>query len=62
LAAFALLFAAEWVPISMIFHIYRGGGVVLEIAVVAITLFFAISYVRYQDSLRRFSIELQGVR
>ena len=60
LAAFALLFAAEWVPISMIFHIYRGGGVVLEIAVVAITLFFAISYVRYQDSFRRFSIELQA--
>jgi exosortase E/protease (VPEID-CTERM system) len=62
LALFGLLFAAEWIPISVRFHMHRGGGTLLEICVVAVSLFLAISYVRFNEPFQIFSIELKAHR
>lgn len=62
LALYGLLFAAEWIPISARFHMHRGGGALLEICVVAVSLFLAISHVRFAESFRKFSIELKAHR
>lgn len=62
LALFALIFAAEWIPFSVRFHMQRGGGVLLQIFLVAASLFAAISYVKFKESFQRFSIDVQAHR
>jgi exosortase E/protease (VPEID-CTERM system) len=59
LALFALLFAVEWIPVSMHFRFQRGAGVILQVSVVAVSLLLAISFVRFKESFARVSEELR---
>jgi len=55
LILFALLFVAEWGPITRLVHKARGAGVLLQIAIAFCSLFFALGFFRARDPFRRIS-------
>jgi exosortase E/protease (VPEID-CTERM system) len=59
LVLFALLFAAEWSPITNWVHKGRGGGALLQIAIAFSSLMIAIGYFRSRDSFQRFSDQVK---
>jgi exosortase E/protease (VPEID-CTERM system) len=59
LVLFALLFAAEWSPITNLVHKGRGAGALLQIAIAFSSLLLALGYFRSKDSFQRISAELK---
>ena len=59
LVLFALLFAAEWSPITNLIHKGRGAGALLEIAIAFSSFLLALGYFRAKESLRMISSDLK---
>jgi len=57
---FALLFAAEWVPLSDRVHHGRGLGSLYQLAVVSGAFFLGLLYVRFKSSRQAASCDLQS--
>jgi len=57
LILFALLFAAEWSPITNLVHKGRGAGALLQIAIAFSSLLLALGYFRSKDSFQRISAD-----
>lgn len=61
LVLLVLLCAAEWVPISNLVHKGRGGGLLLQFAVVFGSFFLAFSYTTTTSAFQKMSREIRGV-
>lgn len=59
LILFALLFAAEWSPITHWVHKGRGAGGLLQIAIAFSSLLVALGYFRSKDSFHRISSQVK---
>ena len=59
LALFALLFLAEWTPVTYLVHRGTGAGELLQFAVVFSSLLLALGYVNAKARFRRISLELE---
>jgi exosortase E/protease (VPEID-CTERM system) len=60
IALFALLFSAEWIPLSDRVHHGRGLGSLFQLAAVSGAFFLGLLHVRFKGSCQRVSQELQG--
>ncbi len=58
---FALLFAAEWSPITHSVHKGRGAGALLQIAIAFCSLLFALGYFRSKASFYRISTQVRKI-
>lgn len=58
---FALLFAAEWAPLTNLIHKGRGAGALLQVAVAFGSLLLGVGYFRSKESFHRISDELKSV-
>jgi len=59
LILFALLFAAEWSPITRWVHKGHGGGALLQVAIAFSSLLLALSYFRSKDAFQRLSNDVR---
>src|ERR1035438_2976805 len=59
LILFAVLFAAEWSPITHFVHKGRGAGALLQIAIAFSSLLVALGYFRSKDSFQRISNQVK---
>ena len=61
LTLFALLFAAEWIPVSYLVHKHTGAGTLLQFTVVFASVFLAFGYASAKSTFLRVSNELKEV-
>ncbi|HEV8043268.1 MAG TPA: exosortase E/protease, VPEID-CTERM system [Bryobacteraceae bacterium] len=59
LILFALLFAAEWSPITRWVHKGYGGGALLQVAIAFSSLLLALGYFRSKDAFQRISNDIR---
>jgi exosortase E/protease (VPEID-CTERM system) len=59
---FALLFTAEWAPLTNLIHKGRGAGALLQIAFAFGCMLLGVGYFRSKETFHRISDELKSVR